>query len=80
MAEFFCSDVHQEIFAIRILAIKSLDRVLHCRSKLAIGPSELLEQHVPEPGIRLVHADCIHEFFDMMVHGFLDRSVRGVRR
>jgi hypothetical protein len=32
MAELFRADIHQHVFATRIVAVKSLDRILHRRS------------------------------------------------
>ena len=68
MAQFLRPDVHEQVFALSVVAIESLDRVLHRRGELAIGAAELLEQHVAEFGIRRVDADRVHELLDVMVH------------
>ena len=68
VAEFLGADIHQQVFAPRIVAIKSLDRILHRRRELAIRAAELLQQHVAELRIRLVDANRVHKLFDVMVH------------
>jgi hypothetical protein len=68
VAKFLSPDVHEQVFSLRVLAIKSLDRVLHRSSKLAVGPAELFEQHVAEFWVWCIHADRVHELFDVVVH------------
>ena len=68
MAQLLGANVHQQIFAIRILAIQSLNGILHGSGKLAVGAAELLKQHIAEPRIGLVDPDGEHEFLDMMIH------------
>ena len=53
MTELLGSDVHEQVLAIRILAIEALDRILHGSGQLAIRAAELLEQHVSEARIGL---------------------------
>ena len=69
VAQLLGADVHQQVFALRVLAIESLDRILHRRSELAVGAAELLEQHVAEARVRLVDPDGVHELLDVMIHG-----------
>ena len=71
MAQFLGADIHQKIFALRIIAIEALDGILHGGGELAIGAAELFKQHVAETGIRLVYADGVHKLFDVMVHEHL---------
>src|ERR1700722_1488211 len=68
MAEFFGADIHQKVLAIRILAVKTLDRILHRRRELAIGAAELFQQHVSKAGIRLVHAYREHQLLYVVIH------------
>ena len=68
MAQLLGADVHQQVFALRILAIEALDGILHGRGELAVGAAELLEQHVAEPRIGLVDPHRVHEFLDVMIH------------
>ena len=51
MAQLFGADVHQEILAIGIVAIQTLDRILHRSREFAFGAAELLKQHISEAGI-----------------------------
>ena len=60
---------HEQILAVGILAIQPLDRVLHGGREFAVGASELLQEHVAEPGIRLVDTDGEHQLLDVVVHG-----------
>ena len=50
VAQLLGADVHQQVFARRIVAVESLDRVLHRGGELAVGAAELLQQHVAESG------------------------------
>ncbi len=68
MAQLLGADVHQKVFALRILAIEPLDRILHRRGELAVGAAELLEQHVAEARVGLVDADGVHELLDVVIH------------
>jgi hypothetical protein len=68
VAEFFCPDVHEQVFAAWIVTVETLDRVLHGRSELAIGAAELLEQHVAERGVRLIDPNRVHELLDVVIH------------
>jgi hypothetical protein len=62
MAQFFGADVHQQVLAIRILAVQTLDRILHRGRELTIRPSALFKKHVAEAGVRLVDANGDHHF------------------
>jgi hypothetical protein len=68
MAEFFGSDIHQEVLAFWILAVETLNRVLHGRSQFAVGTAELFEKHVTESDVRLVDAHGEHQFFYVVIH------------
>jgi len=68
VAQFLGADVHQEVFALCIIAIQSLDGILHRRRQLAVRATKLLEQHVAELRIGLVDAHGVHQFFYMVVH------------
>ena len=61
MAEFLGADVHQEILAVGIFAVESLDRVLHRGGQLAVGAAELFEEHIAEPYIGFVDAHGEHK-------------------
>src|SRR6201992_2147623 len=69
MAQFLGADVHQQVLAVRILAVQSLNRILHRGGKFAVRSAELLEQHIAETNIRLVHADREHQLLDVVIHG-----------
>src|ERR1700760_3808135 len=69
MAQFLRADIHQQILAVRVLAVQSLDRILHRSGELAVGAAELLKQHIAETNIRLVDADREHQLFDVVIHG-----------
>jgi hypothetical protein len=68
VAQFLGPDVHEEIFALRVVAVEPLDRVLHRGRELAVGAAELLQQHVAESGIRRIDTHRVHELLDVMVH------------
>ena len=68
MAQFLGADIHQEILAVRIFAIETLDGVLHGGRQLAVSAAELLQQHVAKPRIGLVDPDCEHELLDVVIH------------
>ena len=68
VAQFFGADVHQQILALRIVAIQTLNGVLHRRGELAVGAAELLEQHVAESRIRFVNADGVHQLLHVVIH------------
>ena len=76
MAGFFGADVHQQIFAIWILAVQALYRILHRGRELAVGAAELFKKHVAETRVRLVDADGEHQLLDVVIHG-RPRSERG---
>ena len=68
VAQFFGADVHQQVFALCVVAVQPLNGILHCRSQLAVRSAELLEQHVSESRIRLVDADRVHQLLNVVVH------------
>ena len=68
VAQLLGADVHQQVFALRVVAIEPLDRILHGGGELAVGAAELLEQHVAEPRIRRVDANRVHQLLDVVVH------------
>ena len=68
MAEFFGADIHQQVLALRILAVEPLDRILHRRGEFAVGAAELFQQHIAEARIGFVDTDGVHEFLDVVVH------------
>ena len=53
VAQLFRSDVHQQIFSFRIVAVQALDGILHRGGEFAVCAAELLQQHVAEARIRL---------------------------
>jgi len=69
MAQFFGTDIHQQVFAIRILAVQTLYQILHRGREFAIGAAELLKEHVTKSWIRFVDADGEHQFLDVVIHG-----------
>ena len=69
MAQFLGADVHQQILAVRIIAIEALNGILHGGGEFAVGAAELLQQHVAETRIGLVDADGVHQFLDVVIHG-----------
>ena len=81
MAEFFCTDVHQKIFAIRVL--RSLGPGLSIASRLQVRPWP--HRIVPKVYYRIEdladrHAHGIHERFDVMIHrGTLQLQTRATR-
>jgi hypothetical protein len=81
MAQLFGADVHQQIFASGVIAVKSLDRILHRGSQLSILSAKLLQQHAAKLGIWLIDTNGIHQLFNVVIHGAsfgLVRSVAGV--
>lgn len=68
MAKFLSTDAQQQVFTGRIFAIESLNLILHGCRQFAIGPAELLEQHVAKYRIGITDIDCIHQFFYVVVH------------
>jgi hypothetical protein len=68
------ANIHQQVFTFRIVAIKTLNGILHGGSKLAVCPAELLQQHGAKPRIRHPDIYRVHQLFYMMVHNFLSLS------
>ena len=73
MAQLLGADVHQQVLAVRILAIEPLDRILHGGREFAVGAAELLQQHIAEARIGFVDADGVHQFFDVVIHGMASK-------
>ena len=69
MAQLLGADVHQKVLAIRILAIETLNRILHRGREFAVGAAELFKKHVAETGVRLVDADGEHQLLHVVIHG-----------
>ena len=62
-----------------ILAVQSLNRVLHGSRQLAIGAAKLLQQHVSKTGVWIPHVDRVHQLLDVVIHGELPTmSERGM--
>ena len=68
MAAFLRPDVHQQILAFGVVIVQALNRILHGRRELAVGASELLQQHVPETRIGLPYPHRVHQLLHMVVH------------
>jgi hypothetical protein len=68
MAQFLGTDVHQEILAVRILAIEPLNRILHRGRQLAIGASELFKEHIAKARVWFVDANSEHQFLHVVIH------------
>jgi hypothetical protein len=68
MAELFRADVHQQILTFGIVAVESLNGILHRGCELAIRAAELFEQHVAEFGIRSVHSHRVHQLLHVVIH------------
>ena len=66
MTELLGSDVHQQIFALEIVAIEALNRVLHRCRELTVGSAELFEQHVSERRVWLIDPDHVHQLVDVV--------------
>ena len=80
VAEFLGADVHQKIFSRGIVAVDALHGILHRGGEFAVRTAELFQQHVAKARIRLVDANRVHEFLDVMVHEVTRyREVRGLR-
>src|SRR4051812_29489398 len=71
MAEFLGADVHEQVLALRVLAVETLDRVLQSSSQLAVGTAKLFQEHIAEAGIGLIHPDRVHQLLHMVIHGGL---------
>ncbi len=63
VAQLLGADVHQQILALRIVAVQSLNRILHRGGELAVGAAELFEQHVAEPRIGLASTRTVYISF-----------------
>ena len=68
VAEFFGADIHEEVFAGGIVAVESLDGILHGGGEFAVGAAELFEEHVAEARIGRIDVNGIHELLYVMVH------------
>jgi hypothetical protein len=70
MAQLFGNDVHQQIFAFRVLAIEALKGILHRRGELTVCAAKLFEQHISKVRIGLADVHCVHQFFYVVIHTF----------
>ena len=52
VAQFFGADIHQQVLALRVVAVQALDGILHRGGEFSVGAAELFEQHVAEPRVR----------------------------
>src|SRR5205085_12355411 len=52
VTQFLSTNVHQQVFAVRVLAVQTLDRVLHCGRELSISAAELFQKHDAKTRIR----------------------------
>jgi hypothetical protein len=68
MAELFCADVHEQIFAAGIFTVKTLDGVLHGGRELTVRAAELFQQHIAEPWVWCSNLHGVHQFFYMVIH------------
>ena len=50
MAQFFGTDIHQQVFAFRVVAVQALDRILHGRGEFAIAPPNCSSSILPNRG------------------------------
>src|ERR1700733_7735852 len=68
MTQLFGADVHQQVFALGVVAIQALNRILHGSGQFTVSTSELFEQHVAK--LRIGRADLhgVHQFLNMVVH------------
>src|SRR4051812_47426390 len=80
MAEFFGADIHQQVFASHILAIQTLDGVLHRGGEFPVRAAKLLQEHLSETGVRSADIHGVHQFFYVVIHKSLMQVVVGVRR
>src|ERR1700730_29476 len=62
------SDIHQHVFAVWIITVEALNRVLHGSRKFAVSTAELLQQHVAKAGLRTSDIHCVHQFLYVVVH------------
>ena len=63
MAQLLGADVHQQVLARGVLAVESLDRILHGRRQLAVRAAELLQEHVAERRVRAVRRRTVYISF-----------------
>ena len=68
MAQFFGADVHQQVFAVWIVAVESLNGILHRSGKFAVSAAELFEQHIAEARIGRSDIHRVHQFLYVVVH------------
>ena len=68
VAQLLGADVHQQILALRIVAIQTLNGILHRRGELAVCAAELLEQHVAKSRIGFVDAHGVHQLLHVVIH------------
>ena len=68
VAEFLCADVHEQVLALRVVAIQALDRILHGCGEFAVGAAELLQQHVAKARIGSAYVHGVHQLLNMVIH------------
>ena len=73
MTQFLGADVHQEVLAVRILAIEPLNRILHRGRKFAIGAAELFKEHIAKARVGFIDANGEHQFLDVVIHGMASK-------
>ena len=69
MAQLLGPDIHQQIFQAGIIAVETLNRILHRRREFAVGAAELFEQHLAKARIGFSHLNGVHQLFDVVIHG-----------
>jgi hypothetical protein len=62
------ADVHQQIFDLDVVTVETLDRVPHGGGQLAVGPTELLQEHVAETRVGSTNLNGVHELLDVVIH------------
>ena len=67
MTQLLGTDIHQQVFSLRILAVEALHGILHRRGELAVRPAELPEQHVAERRIGRIDANGVHQLLDVVI-------------
>ena len=60
MAQFLCTDIHQKILSVGIVAVQTLYGVLHGSRQFSICAPELLQQHVSKARVGLADSNRIH--------------------
>ncbi len=71
MAEFLSGNIHQHIFAPRILITQPLSKVAACCCKFSLRATKLFKQEICQPRIRACNANGILQLFYMSEHCLL---------